>query len=111
MSHFQQLEPNTYIPLGKPFTRSLTGIPFAKTAEGNQLRDAVKGAMHTDDGLQGDERALTAELDAEKAAKNAKDVLLNEAVRILADEVGLIKTDTRLASRVLPYTPEPAASK
>ncbi|MEC5160272.1 MULTISPECIES: carboxy terminal-processing peptidase [unclassified Janthinobacterium] len=72
---------------------------------------AMKGAMHTDDGLQGDERALTAELDAEKAAKSAKDVLLNEAVRILADEVGLIKTDTRLASRVLPYVPEPAASK
>ncbi|MDC8759894.1 carboxy terminal-processing peptidase [Janthinobacterium fluminis] len=69
---------------------------------------AVRGALRTDDGLQGDERALTAELDAEKAAKNAKDVLLNEAVRILADEVGLIKTDTRLASRVLPYMPEPA---
>jgi carboxyl-terminal processing protease len=64
---------------------------------------AVKGALHTDDGLQGDERALTAELDAEKAAKNAKDVLLNEAVHILADEVALLKTDTRLASRVLPY--------
>jgi polar amino acid transport system substrate-binding protein len=45
MSHFQQLEPNTYVPLGKPFTRSLTGIPFAKTAEGGQLRDAVKGAL------------------------------------------------------------------
>ena len=45
MSHFQKLEPNTYIPLGKPFTRSLTGIPFAKTAEGGQLRDAVKGAL------------------------------------------------------------------
>lgn len=45
MGHFQKMEPNTYIPLGKPFTRSLTGIPFAKTAEGNQLRDAVKGAI------------------------------------------------------------------
>lgn len=45
MTHFQKLEPNTYIPLGKPFTRSLTGIPFAKTPEGNQLRDAVKGAL------------------------------------------------------------------
>jgi carboxyl-terminal processing protease len=63
----------------------------------------MKGAMRSDDGLQGDERALAAELDAEKAAKNAKDVLLNEAVHILADEVGLLKTDTRLASRVLPY--------
>src|SRR5471030_391445 len=64
---------------------------------------AVKGALRTDDGLQGDERSLTAELDAEKAAKAAKDVLLNEAVHILADEVGFLKTDTRMASRVLPY--------
>lgn len=63
----------------------------------------VKGALRTDDGLQADERALSAELDAEKAAKSAKDVLLNEAVHILADEVGLLKTDTRMASRVLPY--------
>lgn len=45
MSHFQKLEPNTYLPLGLPFTRSLTGIPFAKTPEGTQLRDAVKGAL------------------------------------------------------------------
>jgi polar amino acid transport system substrate-binding protein len=45
MGHFQKLEPNTYIPLGKPFTQSLTGIPVAKTAEGTQLRDAVKGAL------------------------------------------------------------------
>ncbi len=66
----------------------------------------MKGTMRADDGLQGDERALSAELDAEKAAKNAKDVLLHEAVRILADEVALLKTDTRLASRVLPYAPE-----
>lgn len=45
MAHFQKLEPNTYIPLGKPFTRTLAGIPFAKSAEGGQLRDAVKGAL------------------------------------------------------------------
>lgn len=45
MNHFVKLEPNTYIPLGEPFTRSLTGIPFPKTAEGGQLRDAVKGAL------------------------------------------------------------------
>jgi carboxyl-terminal processing protease len=64
---------------------------------------AVKGAMRTDDGLQADERSLTAELAQEKAAKSAKDVLLDEAVHVMADEVGLIKTDTRLAARVLPY--------
>jgi carboxyl-terminal processing protease len=71
----------------------------------------MKGTMRADDGLQGDERALSAELDAEKAAKNAKDVLLHESVRILADEVALLKTDTRLASRVLPYAPEVPPAK
>ncbi|SIQ62205.1 MULTISPECIES: ABC transporter substrate-binding protein [unclassified Bosea (in: a-proteobacteria)] len=45
MGHFQKLEPNTYIPLGKPFTTTLVGIPVAKTAEGAQLRDAVKAAL------------------------------------------------------------------
>jgi carboxyl-terminal processing protease len=63
----------------------------------------VKGALRSDDGLQGSERSLAAELEAEKQAKAAKDVLLNEAVHILSDEVGLLKTDTRMASRVLPY--------
>jgi carboxyl-terminal processing protease len=58
-----------------------------------------------DDGLQADERNLASELAAEKAAKNAKDVLLQESAHILADEVGLLKTDTRLASRVAPYMP------
>jgi len=64
---------------------------------------AVKGALRSDDGLQGSERSLASELEAEKAAKAAKDVLLNEAVHILADETAVLKTDTRMASRVLPY--------
>ncbi len=82
----------------------------AKPAGAKQAKQAtaaaMKGVARTDDGLQADERSLTAELDAEKAAKAAKDVLLNEAVHILADEVALLKTDTRLASRVLPYSPD-----
>ncbi len=56
-----------------------------------------------DDGLQGDERALSAEIAAEKAAKDAKDVMLQEAANILADEAGMLKTDTRMASRTMPY--------
>jgi carboxyl-terminal processing protease len=63
----------------------------------------VKGAPRQDDGLMADERNLTAELAAEKAAKNAKDVLLQEAVHILSDETGMLKTDTRMASRAMPY--------
>jgi carboxyl-terminal processing protease len=63
---------------------------------------AARSAMR-DDGLQGDERALSAEIAAEKAAKDAKDVLLQEAAHVLADEAGMLKTDTRMASRTMPY--------
>jgi len=42
---FQKLEPNTYVVLGSAFTESLAGMPFPKTAEGAQLRAAVKGAL------------------------------------------------------------------
>jgi carboxyl-terminal processing protease len=83
--------------------KAIAAKPANANAKAARQVAAVKGALRTDDGLQGDERSLSAELDAEKAAKAAKDVLLNEAVHILADEVGLLKTDTRLASRVLPY--------
>lgn len=64
---------------------------------------AARNTPQQDDGLQADERALSAELAAEKAAKDAKDVLLQEAAHILADEAGMLKTDTRMASRVMPY--------
>ena len=64
---------------------------------------AIKGSTRTDDGLQADERNLAAELAAEKAAKNAKDVLLQEAAHVLADESAMLKTDNRLASRTMPY--------
>ena len=80
----------------------------AKTANGKPAAQTpkvagVKGALRSDDGLQGSERSLAAELEAERQAKAAKDVLLNEAVHIMADEVSVLKTDTRMASRVLPY--------
>ncbi len=61
-----------------------------------------KGSALRDDGLQPDERNLANELAAEKARKNAKDVLLNEAVHILSDEVGVRKTGARFAARVKP---------
>ena len=71
---------------------------------------AVKGAPRTDDGLQADERNLAAELAAEKAAKDAKDVMLHEAANVLADAVGMLKTDTRMALRTMPYMPATKAS-
>ncbi|RZT10826.1 carboxyl-terminal processing protease [Duganella sp. CF402] len=87
------------VPDPKEALKNATG---AKPANGKKVA-AVKGALRSDDGLQGAERSLAAELEAEKAAKAAKDVLLNEAVHILADEVAVLKTDNRMASRVLPY--------
>jgi carboxyl-terminal processing protease len=53
-----------------------------------------------DDGLQPDERKLANELAAEKARKEAKDVLLDEAVSILGDDVAVIQTGTGLTAGV-----------
>ena len=55
-----------------------------------------------DDGLQADERDLKKELAAEKARKNAKDILLDEAAHILSDQVALLKRETRVAVRGKP---------
>jgi polar amino acid transport system substrate-binding protein len=45
LPYFQQQEPNTFVMLGEAFSESLSGIPLAKSAEGAQLRDAVKAAL------------------------------------------------------------------
>jgi carboxyl-terminal processing protease len=55
-----------------------------------------------DDGLQPDERGIETDIKREQAAKEKRDVVLDEAAHILADEISLIRTDTKLASRVLP---------
>lgn len=70
--------------------------------KGRPASDDTSASAFEDDGLQSNERNLTADLALEKARKNAKDVLLNEAAHILSDEVGLLKADTRLAVTVLP---------
>jgi len=56
----------------------------------------------SDDGLQADERDIQTDLKREQAAKEKRDVVLDEAAHILADEISLIRTDTKLAARVLP---------
>ncbi len=57
-------------------------------------------SLQRDDGLVADERNLSAELAAEKEQKNAKDVLLTEAVHILSDEVDMQKqSNTKIAGR------------
>ncbi len=74
-----------------------------KTAQGaNTTDNEDRSPAFQDDGLQSNERNLDADLAIEKANKNAKDVLLNEAVHILSDEVGLLKANPKLAASILP---------
>jgi carboxyl-terminal processing protease len=79
----------------------------AKSATNAQASDAKstsakRGAMdnpNQDDGLQADERSLKSDLDEEKRRKALKDVVLDEAAHIVADEVVLLRADTKLAAQ------------
>ena len=73
-------------------------------AAGKELATG-KGRSFWDDGLQANERNLAKELAAEKERKNAKDVFLNEAINILSDEVGALKTSVKFVARVKPVFP------
>jgi carboxyl-terminal processing protease len=97
---------NTDEPAASPAGKEARGKVPAPTKPAKAVT-AVRGAPRHDDGLQYDERDLAAELAAEKAAKDAKDILLQEAANILADEVGMLRTDTRMASRAMPYMATP----
>jgi carboxyl-terminal processing protease len=71
-------------------------------SRGAKGTDKANSAMLQDDGLLSGERNLSADLAIENANKNAKDILLNEAAHVLSDEVGLLKTDPRLAATISP---------
>ena len=61
-----------------------------------------KRSGRQDDGLQPGERNLTDELAAEKARKSEKDILLDEAVHIVSDAAGVLKSNSLLADQVSP---------
>jgi carboxyl-terminal processing protease len=86
-----------------PDSKEARGKVPAPTKPGKTGINLKAANRNQDDGLQADERNLASELAAEKAAKNAKDVLLQETAHILADEAAMLKTDTRMASRTMPY--------
>ena len=73
----------------------------------NTARKSGRGKAKAlrDDGLQSEERNLATELADEKARKEAKDILLDEAARILGDEVGLLEPGTILADRTKASAP------
>ena len=74
----------------------------AQSGPNGEETEARNTGSVQDDGLQADERDLKKELAAEKARKDAKDILLDEAAHILSDQVGLLKRETRVAVRGKP---------
>lgn len=85
----------------------------AKSGDKAEKVAAARAALklQQDDGLQANERNVTANLAAEKARKDEKDIYLNEAAEILGDEVELLKSNIRLAARVQQVTPGEARYK
>ncbi len=88
-------------------TTSKSGIAAAEKAAAEAKKHAStetgsKDDALQDDGLQPDERDINSDIKREKDAKDKRDVVLDEAAHILADEIGLVRTDTKLAARVLP---------
>ena len=91
---------------GQPSQRASSDQPGAaqRYADTHAPKAVTNAADATeDDGLQADERSLKSDLAREKALKKEKDVVLDEAAHIIADEVTLIHSDDKLASRVLPH--------
>jgi carboxyl-terminal processing protease len=76
--------------------------PATKPGAEAPRSDQGDTALAQDDGLQPDERGISTDIAREKEAKEKRDIILDEAAHILADEIGLIRADTKLAAQVLP---------
>ncbi len=93
---------------GKVDHTSVAKVGAAVDAAKNTATAAAPAAVAAkdagqDDGLQPDERSIQNDLKREKEAKAKRDVILDEAAHIVADEIDLIRTDTKLAAQVLPH--------
>ncbi|MCC6595332.1 MAG: carboxy terminal-processing peptidase [Rhodanobacteraceae bacterium] len=100
---------------GKTSTAAATGKPADGAGQAGQggtddavgptLTDADDAPVDltSDDGLQPDERGVSKEVAREKEARQRRDVILNEAAHILADEIDLVRADVKLAQQVLPH--------
>ncbi len=88
------------IEKSEPSDVTIASAATTAVSEGTTAEDADKPvAQNADDGLQADERSIKSQVEREKLAKQRKDVALEEAAHILADEIGLIRADTKLAQQ------------
>lgn len=107
------LRQKNLISLNEVERRQERAIQEARLAKREARKISAKGGKGSlteranllrDDGLQADERSLSADLAAAEKRKSAKDIQLDEAARILGDEAGLLKSNALLAARSLPGT-------
>ena len=84
-----------------------TLVPAADAKSEKVLADGTKPPSE-DDGLQADERSIQSDLKREQERKTRRDIVLNEAAHIVADEAELIRSDTKLAARILPQSTDAA---
>ena len=91
----QQLRKKNTISLNETDRRNERDAQEKRLATREDVAGQAANTALRDDGLQVNERNLSKELAAEKTKKSAKDVLLNEAVNILADDVALQKDHKR----------------
>jgi carboxyl-terminal processing protease len=118
VAEFRRLRKKTQISLNEAERRQERDLQEARLKAREARRDSAKDSgpasapgksrVIRDDGLQADERNVARELADEKAGANNRDVLLTEAVNILADEVALLKPAARFAARAKPDSAAPA---
>lgn len=107
ISELEVLRKRTEISLNeadrrKERTQQEARLKARELARGGKKGEAANDETPTaarDDGLQAGERSLGAELAAEQSRKAARDVLLDEAARIMGDVVELTTSGTALASK------------
>lgn len=81
----------------KPAAAQAAGTPAVTATDSDE-----DSSLGSDDGLTPDERGVSGEIAREKQAKARRDVILDEAAHILADEIDLLRADHKLAAQVLP---------
>jgi len=111
ISEFNKLRQKNLISLNEAERRKEREVQEAREKSREKSRGgngsdkaSAEATSHAfqDDGMLSGERNLSADLAIEKANKNARDILLNEAAHVLSDEIGLLKTNSRLAASISP---------
>lgn len=89
IAQLKALREKGFVSLNEAERRNELAVEANRLKERKKINDGLD--LSEDDGLQSDERSLKADIAIQNARKNAKDILLNEAAAILADDIGLQK--------------------